>query len=263
MKKIVIKVIIFIVVVIINIWLVMSVLYMRRLNDEDRECIYEDEKYESARFDTSDDAKHDYMYYMEKYLYSDSDLTLFDSVMLKFLSNSRYDDLHKAFSYFEYVDNSMHYFPVATYKGEENVFGYEDSFNCGRSYGGSRQHKGCDIFGDGKKGYYPIISVSDGTVTHKGWLELGGYRIGITTKDGVYYYYAHMDRYAPDIKENDSVKAGQIIGFLGDTGYGKEGTTGMFDPHLHFGIYIEGEKYAVNPWYFLGKVKDRVLVYEK
>lgn len=49
------------------------------------------------------------------------------------------------------------------------------------------------------------------------------------------------------------VKAGDILGYLGNTGYGKEGTKGKFDVHLHFGIYvdIEGKEVSVNPYYIL------------
>ena len=79
-----------------------------------------------------------------------------------------------------------------------------------------------------------------------GWLPLGGYRIGIRSPGGGYFYYAHLSSYAEDFSEGDKVKAGEILGFLGDTGYGEEGTRGKFPPHLHLGIYIsakENEEY--------------------
>ena len=55
------------------------------------------------------------------------------------------------------------------------------------------------------------------------------------------------------IPTGDMVKAGDILGYLGNTGYGKEGTKGKFDVHLHFGIYvdIEGKEVSVNPYYIL------------
>ena len=64
-----------------------------------------------------------------------------------------------------------------------------------------------------------IVSMTDGVVQSKGWLPKGGYRIGILAPSGGYFYYAHLDSYA-DIKEGDRVKAGDVIGFMGDTGYG-------------------------------------------
>lgn len=39
------------------------------------------------------------------------------------------------------------------------------------------------------------------------------------------------------IKEGDQVQAGEMLGFMGDSGYGEEGTTGQFPVHLHLGIY--------------------------
>lgn len=86
-----------------------------------------------------------------------------------------------------------------------------------------------------ERGLYPVISISDGMITNLGWLEKGGYRIGITSPSGVYYYYAHLESYA-EIKEGDQVQAGEMLGFMGDSGYGEEGTTGQFPVHLHLGF---------------------------
>ena len=74
---------------------------------------------------------------------------------------------------------------------------------------------------------FKIRSVSDGTVEKKGWLKLGGYRLGIRSDSGIYYYYAHLASYADNIKCGDRVKAGQFIGYMGNTGYGDEGTSGI------------------------------------
>ena len=77
-----------------------------------------------------------------------------------------------------------------------------------------------------KRDYFPVVSMTDGIVTSVGWLELGGYRVGITSPGGAYFYYAHLSSYA-GIKEGDPISAGDVIGFMGDTGYSKrEGTTG-------------------------------------
>ena len=92
-----------------------------------------------------------------------------------------------------------------------------------------------------QRGYFQIQSVSDGVIENIGWLELGGYRMGIRSASGLYYYYAHMERYANGLKKGDCVEAGQVIGYMGDTGYGEEGTRGQFDVHLHFGIYLNGK----------------------
>ncbi len=104
-----------------------------------------------------------------------------------------------------------------------------------------------------KPGYFPAVSICDGTIEKMGWLELGGYRIGIRSTHGAYLYYAHLDSYRKGLAVGDTVKAGDILGYLGNTGYGKEGTKGKFDVHLHFGIYvdIEGKEVSVNPYYIL------------
>ena len=81
-------------------------------------------------------------------------------------------------------------------------------------------------------GIYPIVSMTDGIVRSKGWLEKGGYRIGIEAPSGAYFYYAHLHSYA-SLEIGDEVQAGELLGFMGDSGYGVEGTTGKFPVHLH------------------------------
>ena len=74
---------------------------------------------------------------------------------------------------------------------------------------------------------------------------------------------AHLDSYA-DIEEGDQVKAGELLGYMGDTGYSKvEGTTGNFPVHLHLGIYLtlNGEEISVNPYAVLKMVEDRRIEY--
>ena len=95
-------------------------------------------------------------------------------------------------------------------------------------------------------------------VENIGWLELGGYRIGIRSDSGGYFYYAHLASYYDNLKEGDIIRAGQLIGFMGDTGYSKvEGTTGNFDVHLHVGIYlnIDNQEISINPYYILKNLK--------
>ena len=127
---------------------------------------------------------------------------------------------------------------------------YEDGYGDARSYGGERNHEGIDLMAE--QGV-PILSVCDGVIEKVGWNELGGYRIGIRGQDNIYYYYAHMSYYEGKPEKGDKVKKGQLIGYVGDTGYGPEGTTGEFLPHLHFGMYYGkgGKLSAFNPYPFL------------
>lgn len=150
-------------------------------------------------------------------------------------------------------------FPVALdIKGGVGV-SYEDSWGNDRNYGGSRKHEGTDIMADNNvRGYFPVVSMTDGTVEKVGWLKLGGYRIGIRSPSGAYYYYAHLAEYADGIQEGMKINAGAVIGTMGDTGYSeKEGTTGNFPVHLHLGIYldVDGEEKAFNPYYILKSVE--------
>lgn len=124
-------------------------------------------------------------------------------------------------------------------------WGGERTVNSNSSDHSVRLHEGCDLMYDkNQAGQVPILSMTDGTVEQKGWLTLGGYRIGIRSSKGIYYYYAHLDSYAANLEQGDTVKAGQFLGFMGNTGYGPEGTTDQFDVHLHVGIYVNQITYS-------------------
>ena len=147
--------------------------------------------------------------------------------------------------------------------GGQTDNGQEDS---GRQNSPKRRHEGCDIMGAKMPpGYYPVVSMTDGVIEKIGWLEMGGWRIGVRAPGGAYLYYAHLYDYAGDLKEGDRVKAGELIGYMGDTGYGKtEGTRGNFDVHLHVGIYIKtdhNEEMSVNPYWILKWLEKRRLVF--
>lgn len=159
------------------------------------------------------------------------------------------------------VWDDLLYFPVAESSGNSRLtVSFEDSWMFERSYGGERGHEGTDIMPSvNEPGIFPIVSMTDGTVENKGWLELGGYRLGIRSPHGAYFYYAHLDSYA-DIEEGDTVTAGDVLGFMGDTGYGtEEGTSGKFPVHLHVGIYLyeNGQEISVNPYPALTYLQDR------
>lgn len=163
-------------------------------------------------------------------------------------------------------DIKMATFPVPrSSDGRSKWIEYVNSWGYERSYGGNRAHEGTDICAlENIRGKYPIVSMTNGTVTAKGWLEKGGYRLGITSDNGVYYYYAHLDSYADGIGVGDKVAQGQLIGYMGDTGYGKiEGTRGKFQVHLHMGMYIypNGKEISINPYPWIKKSEENVLIY--
>lgn len=121
-------------------------------------------------------------------------------------------------------------------------YGYShyDDFGNGRSYGFKRRHLGNDLLGSVGT---PIIAVESGTIEAMSWNQYGGWRVGIRSFDQKrYYYYAHLRSghpYVQTLSEGDTVKAGDVIGYLGMTGYSTvEDTNGMTKPHLHFGMQL-------------------------
>lgn len=115
-----------------------------------------------------------------------------------------------------------------------------DDFGAARSYGFKRQHLGHDMMGQVGT---PVIAVESGYVEAIGWNQYGGWRLGIRSFDGKrYYYYAHLRKnfpYHKSLREGSVVQAGDVIGYLGRTGYSRtENTNNIDEPHLHFGIQL-------------------------
>lgn len=153
-------------------------------------------------------------------------------------------------------------FPV---KGITEEFYYEDSYGADRTYGGNRVHLGTDIMDvQNQRGRLEILSITDGIVANMGWNDKGGWRIGINSPSGNYFYYAHLDSYREDLKVGQEVKSGEVLGYMGDTGYSPiPGTTGQFPVHLHLGIMlrdITDEEYWINPYYILKYVEGKSMV---
>ena len=159
------------------------------------------------------------------------------------------------------VWDDLQYFPVAESSDNSRLsVSFEDSWMFDRSYGGERGDEATDIRPSvNEPGRFPVVSMTDGTVESKGWLELGGYRLGIRAPHGAYFYYAHLDSYS-DIEEGYTINAGDLLGFMGDTGYGtEEGTRGKFPVHLHVGIYLyqNEQEISINPYPALSYVQDK------
>lgn len=175
----------------------------------------------------------------------------------KKLTSLKADAYDAMVSAFRAVFSDIKYFPVKDYTDENGTYtvSYENGWMAPRSYGGKRSHEGTDLMAEkNERGLYSVISVSDGVVEKIGWLPQGGYRIGIRSANGVYFYYAHLVEYAKNFTVGEEVKAGTLLGLMGDSGYGEEGTVGQFPVHLHFGIYLNsesGDEISVNPYYVL------------
>lgn len=161
----------------------------------------------------------------------------------------------------------LKYFPIPkSSRPETPDVVFEDGWMDERTYGGKRPHEGCDIMGAERgRGFYPVVSITDGVVEQVGWLEKGGWRIGIRAPSGLYLYYAHLYDYSRQWSRGDEVRAGELLGFMGDTGYSAvEGTTGNFDVHLHMGMYLKTdhfEELSINPYWVLRYLEKKRLVY--
>lgn len=117
--------------------------------------------------------------------------------------------------------------------------GYGDTWGDARGTG--RTHEGLDMFA--ASGQY-VYAVADGVLTRRAW-DQPGLRAGnawwLRAADGsASFFYAHLSAFAPDLEVGSKVRAGQIIGFVGQTG-------NALGPHLHFEIHPGGGR-AINPY---------------
>lgn len=103
-----------------------------------------------------------------------------------------------------------------------------DSYGAARS--GGRSHLGVDIMA--RKGT-PVLAAAAGVIVKRDSSALGGRSLYERDLDGfTIYYYAHLNGYAPAIKEGDLVRQGDVIAYVGETGNVQPGGA-----HLHFGVY--------------------------
>lgn len=126
--------------------------------------------------------------------------------------------------------------------------GYGDTFGAARADVSGGWHHGDDIFAPLGA---PILAVADGTVFSVGWNDIGGWRLWLRDRAGNEFYYAHLSAYTRLAVDGRRVKAGQVLGFVGNTG-DAQGTP----YHLHFEVHpvsmlFLGYDGAVNPTRYL------------
>jgi len=107
---------------------------------------------------------------------------------------------------------------------------FTDTFGAPRA--GVGWHHGEDIFAPLGA---PLLAVADGTVFSVGWNDLGGYRLWLRDRQGNQFYYAHLSAFSPLAVDGNEVRAGAVIGFVGNTG---DAQTTPY--HLHFEIHPVG-----------------------
>lgn len=149
----------------------------------------------------------------------------------------------KLYKHFNSIHMDQHVFPIP----KQYDYSYRSTWGASRGWGGRRIHEGTDIFASYGT---PIRSTSYGIVEVIGWNEFGGWRIGIRDHHNSYHYYAHLAYNNEGLKIGDIVEPGTVIGDVGSSGYGKEGTSGKFPPHLHYGVYkFDGRhEWAFDPY---------------
>ncbi len=121
---------------------------------------------------------------------------------------------------------------------------FADTWQAPRS--GGRRHEGTDIIA---KSGTPIYAVTNGTITRQYFDKpgsLGGNSLRLTAPNGTYFYYAHFSTFTENIKVGTVVRAGEVIGYVGNTGNSST-------PHLHF-EYHPGGGAAVNPFPLLKSI---------
>ena len=107
---------------------------------------------------------------------------------------------------------------------------FTNTFNAPRAT--TTWHHGEDIFSSLGA---PILAVTDGTLFSVGWNDVGGYRLWLRDKQGNQFYYAHLSAFSPLAVNGATVRAGDVIGFMGNSG-DAAGTP----YHLHFEIHPLG-----------------------
>lgn len=153
----------------------------------------------------------------------------------------------------KYKENGEEKYGLIGYSPIAKTFPYTDcdDFGVQRTYGYTRPHLGHDMMAATGT---PVIAVESGIIEALGWNQYGGWRIGIRSFDSKrYYYYAHLRQnrpYAKGLSEGQTVTAGDVIGYVGRTGYSsKENVNNIKVSHLHFGlelVFDESQKESNN-----------------
>jgi murein DD-endopeptidase MepM/ murein hydrolase activator NlpD len=126
---------------------------------------------------------------------------------------------------------------------------FTDTYGAPRMFGTAfaHLHQGTDIFAAHGT---PLLACERGVIIKVGTDTLGGTKLWLVGASGTRYYYAHLSGYAPGLVENKVVQAGDVVGYVGNTG--NAATT---PAHLHFEVHPDGGA-AVNPYPLLRIVEE-------
>lgn len=153
-------------------------------------------------------------------------------------------------------------FVIKAFPHETATVVFSDSWGAARS--GGRSHEGTDIMSP--KGTW-VVAVEDGIVERLDWNQMSGWNIMVRHADGWTSHYLHLNNdsagtddgeggpeaaFADGLEVGSFVKAGDVIGFVGDSGNAEH--TGS---HTHFELHIDGAK--VDPYPYLAAAMERKL----
>jgi murein DD-endopeptidase MepM/ murein hydrolase activator NlpD len=126
------------------------------------------------------------------------------------------------------------------------VFPVAGGAHYGHDFGNFRAdtgfHEGSDLFAPAGT---PVVAVQSGVLHNVGWNRLGGWRLWVEDTAGNWFYYAHLSAFSPIAIDGGHVSAGDVVGFVGNTGDAAGGPA-----HVHFEIH-PGGKWAVPPYDYL------------
>ncbi len=151
-------------------------------------------------------------------------------------------------------------FVIKAFPHETAIVQFSDTWGARRS--GGRSHTGTDIMSP--KGTW-VVAVDDGIVERLDWNRLSGWNIMIRHADGWTSHYLHLNNdntgtddgeggeetaFMEGLEVGSFVKAGEVIGFVGDSGNAEQAGS-----QTHFELHIDGKK--VDPYPFLKEAMDR------
>ena len=117
---------------------------------------------------------------------------------------------------------------------------YEDTFGAARA-APIGSHEGTDVFAPFGS---PVVAVRDGRLTKVGTLPISGNRLWLVDEDGDAFFYAHLSSFSTIARNGARVEAGDVLGFVGNTGDAEP-----TPPHVHFEVHPGGiEEDPVNPY---------------
>lgn len=202
--------------------------------------------------DDNDDVLHTMSTYLNKYGYTEEN---FEMALTDYYQREQtvkqIVTIAKIYKHYQTISLDKRVFPLPV----RNNYSYQSTWGNSRGWGGRRIHEGTDLFASYG---VPVRAVTYGVVEIMGWNEYGGWRVGIRDIHNTYIYYAHLSGFNKEVKEGDVVEPGTVVGWVGSSGYGKQGTSGLFPPHLHFGMYKYNGRteWAFDPFPYL-KIWER------